>query len=181
MEGVLSDIEKARAFAARAHEGQRRKGASGEPYLVHLEEVAALVAGAGGGPVAICAAWLHDTVEDCGATLADLAAGFGAEVAAIVAELTDDKSLPKPERKRLQVVHAPGKSPQAALVKIADKLSNIRALEASPPADWPMARRLDYLDWAEAVVARLPAAADPLRAEFAAQLAASRASVAAAG
>lgn len=167
----------ARAFAEAAHAGQLRKGAAQEPYFVHLEEVAALVAAFGGDAVAVAAAWLHDTVEDCGVTPADLAARFGAEIAAVVAELTDDKALPKDERKRLQQVHAPHKSPRAALVKICDKLSNIRALELSPPADWPLARRLAYLDWAEAVVGALPSGADPARPAFAAQLAASRAAV----
>ncbi|MCB6176962.1 HD domain-containing protein [Rhodobacter sp. Har01] len=170
-------IEKARRFAEDAHAGQTRKGAAGEPYSVHLQEVAALVAAAGGSVTAVMAAWLHDTVEDCRiapATLADL---FGPEVAAVVAELTDDKALPKPVRKRQQQLNAPRKSPEAALVKIADKLSNIRALAVSPPATWPLSRKLDYLDWACSVVAALPAGADPLRADFAAQLAASRAAV----
>lgn len=174
-------IQAARAFAERAHAGQRRKGAAAEPYAVHLAEVAALVAGAGGGSVAVMAAWLHDTVEDCAVGPADLAARFGPQVAAVVAELTDDKALDKAERKRMQLVNAPGKSADAALVKIADKLSNIRALQASPPLDWPLARRLAYLDWAEAVVALLPAGADPLRGAFADQLTVSRDSVTAAG
>lgn len=173
-------IEEARVFAEKAHAGQRRKGAAGEPYAVHLAEVAALVAGAGGGAEAVMAAWLHDTVEDCGVAPAELAARFGVAVAGIVAELTDDKALDKAERKRLQVVHAPGKSVDAALVKIADKLSNVRALRLSPPADWPVARQLAYIDWAETVVAALPAGADPLRPAFTVQLAASRAAVGAA-
>lgn len=168
-------IKQARAFAEGAHAGQRRKGAAGEPYAVHLEEVAALVAGAGGGPAAVMAAWLHDAVEDCNVAPGDLRERFGAEVAAVVAELTDDKSLEKAERKRMQVVNAPGKSAIAALVKIADKLSNIRALEMSPPTDWPRERQLAYLDWAAEVVTALPAGADPLRPAFARQLAASRA------
>jgi (p)ppGpp synthase/HD superfamily hydrolase len=170
-------IEDARAFAGTAHAGQIRKGAAGEPYVVHLEEVAVLVAGAGGTTEAVMAAWLHDTVEDCDVALADLAARFGAGVAAIVAELTDDKTLPKAERKRMQVVHAPDKSATAALIKIADKLSNIRALAMSPPVDWTVERLLAYLDWAEEVVEALPDGADPLRAAFARQLAASRTAV----
>lgn len=87
--------------------------------------------------------------------------------------------LPKARRKELQIEHAPHKSPQAALLKICDKLSNIRAVAETPPSDWPQARRAAYLDWAEAVVAGLPAGADPARPAFAAQLAASRAAVAA--
>ena len=175
----MTQIEKAKAFAARAHVGQMRKGAGAEPYTIHLEEVANRVTAYGGTEDAIIAAWLHDTVEDCATTPADIEAHFGAEVAAIVAQLTDDKALEKAERKRMQIVNAPGKSPAAALVKICDKLSNIRAVAETPPLNWPIERQLAYLDWAEAVVAALPAGADPARPDFAAQLAAARAQVAA--
>lgn len=163
----MSDlVALAEAFARKAHEGQVRRGAAAEPYAVHLAEVAALVA-----------AWLHDTVEDCGVPLSELEALFGAQVAGFVAELTDDGALEKPERKRMQLVNAPGKSPEAALVKACDKLSNIRALEMSPPVDWPVERKSAYLDWAEQVVELLPAAADPARATFAQQLIRSRATI----
>lgn len=177
----MSLIDSARAFAETAHAGQTRKGAGAEPYTVHLAEVAALAARFGGSEAAICAAWLHDTVEDCGTAPATLTAAFGAEVAALVLEVTDDKSLPKARRKALQVEHAPHKSPEAALLKICDKLSNIRAVAETPPTHWEPARQGAYLDWAEAVVARLPAGHAAARAAFAAQLAASRAAVAARG
>ena len=174
----MTPIEAARAFAETEHQGQTRKGAAAEPYSVHLAEVATLVTRFGGSEAAICAAWLHDTVEDCQTAPETLARHFGAEVAALVVELTDDKSQPKARRKELQIAHAPHKSPEAALLKICDKLSNIRAVAETPPADWPQARRAAYLDWAEAVVAMLPAGADPARPAFAVQLAASRAAVA---
>lgn len=170
-------VAMAEAFARAAHEGQVRRGAAAEPYAVHLAEVAALVAGFGGSDGAVMAAWLHDTVEDCGALPAELEAQFGADVAGFVAELTDDGALEKPERKRMQLVNAPGKSPEAALVKACDKLSNIRALEMSPPVDWPQARKAAYLDWAEQVVGLLPAGADPVREVFAQQLIRSRAAI----
>ena len=87
-------IRLAEAFAREVHEGQFRKGAAQEPYAVHLEEVAELVRSYGGNETEICAAWLHDTVEDCPPTsFADLESRFGMEVANIVRELTDDKSL----------------------------------------------------------------------------------------
>lgn len=174
----MSDlVALAEAFARKAHEGQVRRGAAAEPYAVHLAEVAALVARFGGTQEAVMAAWLHDTVEDCGVPLSELEALFGAQVAGFVAELTDDGALEKPERKRMQLVNAPGKSPEAALVKACDKLSNIRALEMSPPVDWPVERKSAYLDWAEQVVELLPAAADPARATFAQQLIRSRATI----
>jgi len=150
-------ISRAERFARVCHEGQFRKGKAKEPYTIHLEEVATLVEKWGGGDNAIAAAWLHDTVEDCPPiSSADLASLFGDEVAYIVAELTDDKSLSKAERKRKQVENAPHKSNDASLVKLADKTSNVGAIGKSPPADWSLERRLAYISWADQVVERLP-------------------------
>jgi (p)ppGpp synthase/HD superfamily hydrolase len=149
-------IARAETLARDRHKDQKRKGAGQLPYITHVEEVATLTERFGGSEVAIAAAWLHDVVEDCPPTsLADIEAGFGGAVAGLVAELTDDKSLPKAERKRLQVVHAAGKSPEAALIKIADKSSNVRSIADAPP-DWPHERMLAYLEWAETVVSALP-------------------------
>ena len=152
-------VEVARAldFAARKHRDQRRKGASAEPYINHPAEVARLVAEATGGrPLAVLlAALLHDTVEDTQTTLDELEREFGTDVAALVAEVTDDKRLPKAERKRLQVEHAGTRSSGAKLIKIADKTSNLRSLVDSPPTDWDLQRRREYFEWAKAVVDRM--------------------------
>lgn len=111
----------------------------------------------GGGENAIAAAWLHDTVEDCPPTsLADLALLVGDEIAGIVAECTDDKSLPKAERKTKQLENASHKSNDASLVKLADKTSNVGTIGKSPPADWSLERRLAYISWANEVVECLP-------------------------
>ena len=172
----MTDIAaRAREFARAAHDGQTRKGAAQEPYFVHLEEVAAFTEAHGGSAVAIAAAWLHDTVEDCAVTAEEIAAHFGPAVAGVVAELTDDKSLPKPERKRLQLANAPRRSPEAALVKIGDKVSNVRAIGVSPPAHWDVGRCHAYVDWAETVVAGLSGDHASARAAFAAVAAATRA------
>ena len=150
-------ISRAERFARVCHEGQSRKGKAKEPYTIHLEEVASLTERWGGGENAIAAAWLHDTVEDCPPiSSADLASLFGDEIAGIVAELTDDKSLPKAERKRKQVENAPHKSNDASLVKLADKTSNVGAIGKSAPAGWSLERRLAYISWADEVVERLP-------------------------
>lgn len=162
----MSLIQDAQSFAEIAHAGQTRKGAGREPYVIHLQEVADLVRQFGGSEEAIIAAWLHDTVEDCDVTFADLDARFGTNVSKIVAELTDDKTLPKPERKRLQIVNAPGKSPEAALVKLCDKMSNVRAVGAMPPVHWTHERRHAYIDWAETVVRALPLVSDAARKAF---------------
>lgn len=172
----MSDIvSRAAAFARDAHSGQTRKGAAKEPYAVHLEEVADFVQRHGGDEVAVAAAWLHDTVEDCAAVAAeDLERAFGPAVAGIVAELTDDKSLPKARRKALQVETAPRKTERAALVKLGDKTSNVRAVGRSRPVAWDLARCRAYVDWAEDVAAALPWPLGAARAELAGAIAEAR-------
>ncbi len=152
-ENPIVRLARAYRFAAEAHEGQKRKGERGEPYVNHLIEVADLVADATDGADIdlIIAALLHDTVEDTPVTPADLTREFGARVAGLVGEVTDDKSLPQAERKRLQVEHAPHLSHGAQIIKLADKTSNVRAIIASPPKDWSAQRRADYVDWARQV------------------------------
>ena len=165
----MSDVTKvmrAAEFAARKHTHQRRKGEVGEPYLNHLIEVASLVAEAAEGqPDAVVAALLHDTVEDQGVSFDELVTLFGDKVASLVAEVTDDKSLPKRERKDRQVAHAPLLSPGACMIKLADKTSNLRSVALSPPP-WPPARKLQYVNWAQAVVAGLPCKPGSLFAKF---------------
>jgi (p)ppGpp synthase/HD superfamily hydrolase len=152
----IVEIMKAADFAARKHASQRRKGEEMEPYLNHLIEVANLVAEATDGrPEVVIAALLHDTVEDQGVQFDEITALFGAIVASLVAELTDDKSLPKQERKDRQVTGASHKSPEASVIKLADKTSNLLAIAKSPPP-WPVDQKRAYVDWARAVVSGLP-------------------------
>jgi (p)ppGpp synthase/HD superfamily hydrolase len=141
--------------ASQWHTKQRRKGAAQEPYVNHLVEVAYLVASSGASEDVVCAALLHDAIEDQGITAATIAGMFGAAVAAMVCEVTDDKKLTKAERRALQIEHAPHLSPGAKLVKLADKISNVRSIAASPPADWLPERRLEYVEFCCKVVARL--------------------------
>jgi (p)ppGpp synthase/HD superfamily hydrolase len=153
----LTLVLKAAERAAHWHSAQRRKGAAQEPYINHLLEVARLVAEATGGrdPDLVAAALLHDAIEDQEVGRATIAQEFGEDVAALVMEVTDDKSLPKAQRKRLQIEHAAAKSPRAAILKLADKTSNLAALAVSPPANWDRTRRLDYVQWAREVVSGL--------------------------
>jgi len=159
----------ARAFhyACKCHAQQTRKGAAGEPYINHLADVARRVAGATGGtdPNLIVAALLHDTIEGVGVTREDLVISFGEDIAALVVEVSDDKSLEKAERKRLQVVNAAKKSDRAKMLKLADKASNLRALVASPP-DWPVERKQEYANWAEAVAEGLRGVNETLEQEL---------------
>ena len=154
MEKPVGLILEALQFAALKHRDQRRKDLEASPYINHPIALANILWREGGvtDAVVICAALLHDTVEDTATTHEELANAFGSRVARIVAEVTDDKTLPKAERKRLQVEHAAHLSPEAKLVKLADKISNVRDMVASPPAHWPMRRRREYFDWAKKVV-----------------------------
>lgn len=168
---TLNDIVKladAYRFAADRHVGQRRKGEAAEPVVNHLAEVADLVARATGGSDVdlVAAAVLHDTVEDTDTTFEEIAGRYGARVAALVAEVTDDKTLPWIERKRLQVVTAANASQGAKVIKLADKTSNLRAMAESPPRNWSAARRADYLDWSRQVVANCRGANRWLEEQF---------------
>jgi (p)ppGpp synthase/HD superfamily hydrolase len=161
-------ILSAARFAAEKHAQQKRKGATGEPYFNHLVEVAELISASSPDVDVelIMAAFLHDTVEDTGVTVLELEEHFGKDVASLVAEVTDDKSLPKETRKMLQVQNAPKKSKRAQTLKVADKISNLRAVLASPPVGWTLERKRQYFEWARDVVSGLGAANPFLKAEF---------------
>lgn len=153
----LGRLVKAVAFAADKHRNQRRKDAEALPYINHPIALANVLANEGGvdDVTVLCAAVLHDTIEDTKTTSEELQAIFGAKVASVVMEVTDDKSLEKSVRKQRQVEHAPHISTEAKLVKLADKICNLRDIIASPPADWSAERKQAYFEWAARVVAGL--------------------------
>lgn len=144
-------VSRAADFAAERHKEQRRKGSGQWPYVNHLAEVARLLASATKGEDAelIAAGWLHDTVEDTATSRGELASTFGEDVASLVMEVTDDKTLPKQERKRLQVEKTPAKTPRAKMIKLADLTSNLRRL----PDNWEFQRIQEYFEWADKVAA----------------------------
>ncbi|HXN15882.1 MAG TPA: HD domain-containing protein [Usitatibacter sp.] len=150
----MGRILDALLFAAEKHRDQRRKDLDASPYINHPITLANVLwrEGRVREPAVISAALLHDTVEDTDTTAKELRERFGAEVARIVMEVTDDTTLEKAVRKRLQVEHAPRLSRQAKLVKLADKICNLRDLSASPPASWTRRRQREYFDWAKQVV-----------------------------
>lgn len=168
MTSTTTALLEAVAFAAHKHRDQRRKDAVASPYINHPIALAHLLATAGGidDIVVLQAAILHDTIEDTQTTHAELAQHFGIEVADIVDEVSDDKSLARPERKRAQVESAPHKSAGAALVKLADKTCNLRDVADAPPVGWSLARRREYFDWARQVVEGLPEVSPAMRAVF---------------
>jgi guanosine-3',5'-bis(diphosphate) 3'-pyrophosphohydrolase len=150
----LAKLLRAIRFAAEKHRGQRRKGQDASPYINHPVAVAELLARVGRVTdlVVLQAAVLHDTIEDTETTREELDREFGVDVRRLVEEVTDDKSLPKQERKRMQIEHAPSLSANAKQIKLADKTYNIMDVSDSPPADWPLQRKQEYLEWAKAVV-----------------------------
>ncbi len=154
----MTDLQQflhAAAFAARKHRLQKRKDADASPYINHAIEVASLLAGEGGvtDPVPLVAAVLHDTLEDTETTPAELTREFDPGIRDLVLEVTNDKRLPTAERKALQAARASQLSDRAKLIRIADKIANIRDVTYHPPAHWDLARRRAYLDWTETVVA----------------------------
>jgi guanosine-3',5'-bis(diphosphate) 3'-pyrophosphohydrolase len=148
-------VSQAADFAARRHSGMVRKGRGNEPFVNHLAEVANLLAIASDGMDAelVAAGWLHDAIEDTKTTREELAQKFSKGVAALVVDVTDDMTLPKDQRRQQQIIDAPGKSPGAKLIKIADKISNIRARMLPQPNQDEREDLTDYVAWAEKVVA----------------------------
>jgi guanosine-3',5'-bis(diphosphate) 3'-pyrophosphohydrolase len=157
-------ILKALEFAAERHRKQFRKGLDRTPFINHPIQVANLLANEADerDPVLLAAAILHDVIEDTVESVTEraelsllIANIFGEDILALTLEVTDDKTLDKKERKRLQIEDASHKSVRARKLKIADKIMNLRDITSDPPADWPLERISDYLDWAENVVAGL--------------------------
>jgi guanosine-3',5'-bis(diphosphate) 3'-pyrophosphohydrolase len=148
---------KALKFSAHKHKHQRRKDRDSSPYINHPIDVAEMLLRVGQVQdiEVVVAAILHDTIEDTDTKPDEIEDLFGQRVLSLVNEVTDDKSLPKEVRKNLQVENAPHKSTGAKQIKIADKISNLRDIVHSPPANWSNERRIEYLDWSEKVVAGL--------------------------
>lgn len=151
----LGAFVRAVAFAAEKHRNQRRKDADASPYINHPIALASVLANEGGVSdiTVLCAAVLHDTIEDTDTTPEELEARFGHDVRLLVEEMTDDKRLPKKERKRRQIEHAARASHRAKVIKLGDKICNVRDVTHAPPAGWALTRRREYLEWTVAVVA----------------------------
>lgn len=154
MNDDLKLVLKALAFAAAKHKDQRRKDVDASPYINHPIALADVLCNEGHVTdiEVICAALLHDTVEDTDTSAEELEAEFGKAIRDIVMEVTDDKTLPNKQRKQAQIDHAAGISDKAKLVKLADKICNLRDVVNCPPPEWSLERRRDYFDWARAVI-----------------------------
>ena len=166
--GGVGLILKALEFAARKHRDQRRKDKRASPYINHPIQLAAVLWEEGGvaDPMVIAAALLHDTIEDTETSWQELRGAFGDEVADVVLEVTDVKWTKKSLRKRLQVARARHASERAKLVKLADKIVNLRDVASHPPAGWSLERRREYFEWAKEVIDRLRGAHPELERRF---------------
>ena len=175
-EADIALLLDALTFSATKHRDQRRKDKEASPYINHPIQVVNLLwtVGQVRDPIVLAAALLHDTLEDTATTAAELTALFGPEVLALVQEVSEDKTLPKAVRKRLQIEHAPHKSMHAKYIKLADKICNVSDIHHSPPADWPLQRRREYLTWTAKVVEGLRGTHQALEALYDRTLAAAQ-------
>ena len=150
----INELVKAMVFASGKHRDQRRKDVCASPYINHpIQLVDVLTNEAGITDINVLkAAILHDTIEDTETTKEELEQNFGSHICTIVLEVSDDISLCKSERKQAQINHAAGLSDEAKLVKLADKICNLRDVADNPPAGWNVQRRQEYFDWALAVI-----------------------------
>ena len=165
---ALDLVLRAVSFAAHKHREQRRKDEKASPYINHPIALALILREEGKveDPVVIAAALLHDTIEDTDTTYQEIRGQFGSHVADIVAEVTDTKWLDKGTRKRLQLTKASKSSAGAKLVKIADKIANLRDIIGNSPVDWSLERRQNYFDWAKEVVDQLRGTSTHLERKF---------------
>ena len=156
-ENDLKLLLKALQFSALKHRNQRRKDIDASPYINHPISLADILCNEGHitDVEVICGALLHDTVEDTKTTPEELESEFGSAIKNIVMDVTDDKSLDKADRKQAQIDHAAHISDEAKLVKLADKISNLRDVSVNPPPNWSLQRRQEYFDWAKRVIDEL--------------------------
>lgn len=139
-------------YATEKHEGQRRKNSKKEEYIVHPLEVKQILSDHGVTDFeTLAGAVLHDTIEDTSATHEEIKMLFGENIANIVQEVSDDKSLPKIERKKLQVSKISNKSYAARMIKIGDKVSNTKDLLSDPPQGWKEIDIKGYILWSSEV------------------------------
>lgn len=157
MDNSVGLILKAIRFSAEKHNDQRRKDSRSSPYINHPIQVAEMLwtVGEVRDSALLIAAILHDTIEDTATAPEEIKNEFGDDVLALVLEVTDDKTLAKQVRKQLQIESAAHKTQNAKLLKLADKICNVRDLIDSPPRNWSLERRREYLLWSENVVAGL--------------------------
>ncbi|XP_002157565.3 guanosine-3',5'-bis(diphosphate) 3'-pyrophosphohydrolase MESH1 [Hydra vulgaris] len=166
-----NDIKKlveAFDFAAKKHSKQTRKNIDKTPYINHPIGVASIISSEAGitDVDILISAVLHDTVEDTNTTFEELEINFGKKIRGIVEECSDDKTLEKDVRKQMQIEKAPFSSYEAKVVKLADKLYNLRDLLINTPVGWSEGRVNEYFIWALQVVRGLKGTNSVLETEL---------------
>lgn len=165
---MINLLVKALQFAEHKHRFQQRKDPTHAPYIKHLIDVLSILANEANisDINVLCAGLLHDTIEDTDTTAEEIRIIFGDVIMNLVLELTDDKSLPKQTRKELQVAHAGQASYNAKLVKLADKIANLRDMKINAPENWEQSRVDEYFTWSKRVVDQLRGTHDGLEKLF---------------
>lgn len=160
-------ILEALTFAAEQHKYQRRAGFEPLPYINHILKVTDALVNIGHekDTALILSAILHDVVEDTNISFAEITEKFGHQVRSVVEELTDDMSLSYAERKRLQVQQAHQLSLPARKIRIADKASNLEDI-FTYELDWPIEKKMAYLENAIQVVEKIRGSNDALEKWF---------------
>lgn len=150
----MQQIFKALQYASIKHKGQIRKGRDRAAYINHPIAVANTIINVGKieDENTIIAALLHDVIEDTDTTEQDISEAFNSEIAQIVLEVSDDKHLSIEERKALQIKNAPHLSDEAKIIRVADKICNIRDVIDFPPITWNKKRKIIYLNWTRNIV-----------------------------
>ena len=146
-------ILKALNFAREKHEGQFRKDEFQRPYIVHPVGVYGLLFNAGiENEDVLCAALLHDTIEDTNTTFDELAIEFNIEVAGLVGEVTNNPAISKAKQKLMQLEDAPYMTNGARLVRFADKINNLNDIAEFPPVGWDKAKKDRYVEFCKELI-----------------------------
>lgn len=152
----MAKIVRAAYFAGEKHKDQRRSDKEETPYINHPLELASILVDEGyvDDVNVICAALLHDTIEDTETTFEELESIFGPVVTNIVREVSNDMTLSSTERRIRETENIPGLSHPAKLVKLADKIANIRDISTMPPVGWTLAKKEAYFDFSLSIAER---------------------------
>ncbi len=155
--GVVFD---ALIFGAEKHKAQVRSNLKKTPYIIHPIEVADFVMRIGKvyDKNVLSAALLHDVMDETGTTYEEIENRYGKIVSQYVQEMTVKKELTLKEQKKYQIIQAFHQTPSVAVIKLSDKLSNLKTLAQTPPASWSRDRIDQYFQWAQSVIENLPEA-----------------------
>lgn len=164
-------VSRAEAFARDLHAGFARQGQAGRAFVTHLEEVVALLREAGADDEVLAAGWLHEAAENTltarrRVTARALADPFGWQVAAMVAELTPNARIPEPLRRDIRIRSVRFATRGAAMITLADLISQLRGLIADAPERWTHGQKVEHFGWAARVAANCCGVSVKLEAAF---------------